>query len=745
MTLIISMSIPISIIITLGVLYFTGISLNNLSLMGLMLAVGMLVDNSVVITESIYTQRQLDPDNPQDALIRGVKLVIKPVIAGTLTTVCVFLPVIVGEGNLLAIFLTHVAVAIIASLIISLMLSISVVPMAIGLFVKKQQSKTGGLEARFFNRWSQIKKRYKFLLIIGIYVLLYVLAKLMKMPAENFSIFAYVSLFFLFSLFLIRNYLSILKFFLKHRWLTFFSALMLVFVGMFCLKFMSQDDGTGQSVSRNFWFPYHVNGNYTLDRMKKDVDRVEDYLYANQEKFEIDSVYTYYNENGNATSMITLIDEDLATKTVSEVKKEILENMPEITIGSPSFQWRSNIGSQGIKLYLQGESAQFIREEMLDEVMFMLGNVEKVTNVQVEQKNNREELQVNVNRERALNLGLDPTVVAQSVSIAMRGMNLKEYVSETGEIPVKMRFYKKGQFEIDQLRNLPIKNADGVSIPLNNVAEIKSTSSPQRLFRLGRLNSVQIDLDVEDDSNVKEVREAITAMMENYNVPNGYSWTFNLEGNGANISLTDLVMPFVIALLVIFMVMAAMFESLLFPICVYNTILFSILGIFLFFAITGTTFNVMAGIGAMILIGVVVNNGIVLIDHINNLRKEGMNRFDAVVQGGLDRIRPVLMTVSTTVVGLLPLSVSVSAVGGGNGPSYFPMARAIIGGLTFSTIISLVLLPCIYCWLDDLSLWGKERFARVLNRLQGNRTVGVVAVKQNVNADLRSNTSHDEA
>ncbi len=716
MTLIISMSIPISIIITLGVLYFTGISLNNLSLMGLMLAVGMLVDNSVVITESVYTQRQLDPDNPKDALIKGVKLVIKPVIAGTLTTICVFLPVIVGDGNLLAIFLTHVAVAIIASLVISLMLSISAVPMAIGMFVKKQQVKTSGLEERIFARWAQLKKRYKILLVAGFYVLMYMLAKSMGMPSENFTIFAYVSLFFLFSLYLVKNYKRILTYFLSHRWKTVFSALLLIVISMSFYSSMKQDDGTGQNVSRSFWLPYHVRGNYTLDRMKKDIDRVENYLYANQEKFEIDSVYTYYNENGNATSMITLIDEAFATKTVAQIKKEILADMPEITIGAPSFQWRSNLGSQGIKLYLQGDSSEVLRNELLDDAMFILRNVDKVTNVQVEQKNNREELQVNVNRERALNLGLDPTAVAQSVSIAMRGMNLQEYISETGEIPVKMRFYQKGEFEIEQLRNLPIKNSDGVSIPLENVAEIKSTSSPQRLFRLGRMNSIQIDLDVEDDSNVKEIKDEIKAAMDRMNLPTGYSWTFNEDGSGVNISLLDLVAPFLIALCVIFMVMAAMFESLLFPICVYNTILFSILGIFFFFAITGTTFNVMAGIGAMILVGVVVNNGIVLIDHINNLRDEGMNRFEAVVQGGLDRIRPVLMTVSTTVVGLLPLSVSVSAVGGGNGPSYFPMARAIIGGLTFSTIISLVLLPCLYIWLDDLRLWGKDRLNNLASR-----------------------------
>lgn len=734
MTLIISMSIPISIIITLGVLYFTGISLNNLSLMGLMLAVGMLVDNSVVITESVYTQRLLDPENPRRALIKGVRLVMKPVIAGTLTTICVFLPVIVGEGNLLAIFLTHVAVAIIASLIVSLLLSISVVPMAINMFVKKQDIKSGGLEKRLAEKWRTIKLRYKLLLIVLLYGVLSFLAKAFNMPDENFTIFIYVSLFFLFSLFLLKNYPKILTYFLGHRWQTVFAGMILVGICMGFFFTMKQDDGTGQSVSRNFWLPYHVDGNFTLARMKKDVDRIEDYLYANQEKFEIDSVYSYYNENGFASSMITLIDEDKATKTVAQVKKEILADLPDIAIGSPSFQWRSSMGSQGIKLYLQGESSEYIRETLLDEVMFMLRNVDKVTNVQVEQKNNQEELQVVVNRERAMNLGLNPTEVAQSVAIAMRGMNLKEYVSEAGEIPVKMRFYKKGEFEIDQLKNLPIKNQNGLSVPLENVADIISTSSPQRLFRLERSNSVQIDLDVEDESNVKDIREAITKIMDGYNFPTGYSWTFNLNGNGANIQLSDLLMPFVIALLVIFMVMAAMFESLLFPICVFNTILFSILGIFFFFAITGTTFNIMAGIGAMILVGVVVNNGIVLIDHINNLRAAGMNRFDAVIQGGMDRIRPVLMTVSTTVVGLLPLSVSVSAVGGGNGPSYFPMARAIIGGLTFSTIISLVLLPCVYCWLDDLRRWGKDRVNKVVGQ---PRFEGGLAV--NTNSQTQSN------
>jgi HAE1 family hydrophobic/amphiphilic exporter-1 len=154
--------------------------------------------------------------------------------------------------------------------------------------------------------------------------------------------------------------------------------------------------------------------------------------------------------------------------------------------------------------------------------------------------------------------------------------------------------------------------------------------------------------------------------------------------------------------------MAALFESMLFPFSIIlGSIVFSIFGVFLFFAATGTTFSFMASIGIMILIGVVVNNGIVLVDHINNLRQEGVPRNEAIVEGGRDRLRPILMTVATTIVGLAPLAVGTTQVGG-DGPPYFPMARAIIGGLAFSTIVSLLVVPALYAYFDTLSAWGRK-------------------------------------
>ncbi|MCF6289302.1 MAG: efflux RND transporter permease subunit [Proteobacteria bacterium] len=661
-TLIVSLSIPISIVITLGVLYFLGLSLNVLSLMGLMLAIGMLVDNSVVISESILTKKNTGIYDITTSIKTGVSEVMVPVIAGTVTSICVFLPIVVSAEDMISLFMTHVAASIIAALIISLFLSITVVP----LIISRLQHKPAKVTTGWFDK-------------------------------------------------LKKSYTSALNFTLNHRWWTTLFILIIVAIGMFAKANMQEEEGFDQGSSRDFWLPYHVDGAFSLERLKKDVDKIENYLFANQQRFEISSVYSYYSENDFTGTKIYLVDEDQATKSVAEIKKEILKDLPKITIGTPSFRWqRSGGGNDSLSIYLQGDS-QEVLQQLLPAVLLDLKRVKGVSGAQVEHKNNREELQIIVDRERAVRLGLDPTTVAQSVSIAMRGMNLREMVTDTGELPVIMRFYKVGEFKMEQLHELPLKNRNGNQVTLATVAEIKHTSSPQSIRRHNRMGAIQIDIDLEDEVNKKDLKEEFKIIMDRVNFPSGYQWTFdgntmNLGAQGGNLAQNTLI-----AVFLIFIVMAALFESMLFPLCVITSIGFSYLGVFIFFALTGTQFTMMAGIGMLILIGVVVNNGIVLIDRINQLRINGLARNLAVLQAGKDRLRPILMTVATTVVGLIPLAVSVSSVGG-DGPAYFPMARAIIGGLTFSTIVSLLLLPSLYCWLDDLRAWSKDRlYTRTLN------------------------------
>ena len=402
-----------------------------------------------------------------------------------------------------------------------------------------------------------------------------------------------------------------------------------------------------------------------------------------------------------------LVDESEATRPLAEIKKEIIENLPQITIGKPSLRFGRGRGNDGMSVYLLGDS-QEVMLDMVPSILLELNRIEGVIGAQVDNRNQREELRIQVNRERAYRLGVDPNTVAQSVNIAMRGMNLRDLVTETGEMPVIVRFYETGEFKLEQLLNLPIKTRNGNQVSLETVADVINTNSPQQIRRYDRMGAVQIDVDLETDMNQTEIKNKVSAIMSQFYFPSGYSWTFDNDTRNRGGQSDSMASNIKVAIALIFIVMAALFESLLFPLCVISSILFSYIGVFFFFAITGTNFTIMAAIGMLILIGVVVNNGIVLIDHINQLRIRGLNRYDAVLQAGRDRLRPILMTVFTTVVGLIPLAMSVSQVGG-RGPAYFPMARAIIGGLTFSTVVSLLVLPSLYCWLDDLRAWTKER------------------------------------
>ena len=659
-TLLVSLSIPISIIITLGILYFLGLTLNILSLMGLMLAVGMLVDNSVVISESILTQRNNTKLSTVEAIKTGVSEVMVPVIAGTVTSVCIFLPIIFGTGDLLYVFLTHVAASIVAAMIISLFLAITVVPLIISKLKPKKKTK--------------IKKKDWF---------------------DRYK----------------HAYVKALKFTLNHRWYTALFIIIVLVIGMVSMSFMNDDDGFDQGVNRDFWLPYHVDGSFSLERLKKDVDKIENYLYAHQKEFEIKSVYSYYQEDDFVGSKIYLIDEENATKSVTQIKKEIMKDMPKITVGTPSFRWGRGGGSSdnnSMSIYLQGDS-QSVLQELLPPILLTLNRTEGVSGATVDKKNNRAELRIKVDRDRANRLGIDPMTIAQSVGMAMRGLNLRDIVTESGEMPVIMRFYKTGEFKMEQLSELPIKTNRGNQVTLATVAEIVNTSSPQSIRRYNRMGAIQIDIDLEDEVNKKEITKKFEAIMDAVNYPSGYKWTFDANSRNRGKQMEIIFNILKIAGVLIFIVMAALFESLIFPLIVITSILFSFLGVFIFFAITGTKFAIMAGIGMLILMGVVVNNGIVLIDHINQLRITGLARRVAILQAGRDRLRPIMMTVATTVVGLIPLSVSVSSVGG-DGPAYFPMARAIIGGLLFSTIISLLVLPSLYCWLDDLRAWTADRF-----------------------------------
>ncbi|WP_405222129.1 efflux RND transporter permease subunit [Lentisalinibacter sediminis] len=658
-TLIVMLAVPVSLVITLGVMYFSGLTLNILTLMGLMLAVGMLVDNSVVITESIFRYRQEYPDDPRRAALEGVDEVGLAVIASTATSVCVFLPIVFGEQIDITVFLWHVGVTISVAIVLSLLVSQTLIPLLASRVPAPPPPKAGSAIAILTDRYTRT------------------LAWTLRHP----------------------------------RWSALAAVLVLASPAAPVGLGMLQTDMFPQEPSRRLELIYHIDDIYPVERVEMAVDRMETFLFENAERLDIESVYSYY-DTGRAQSSILLTEGDAITVDAQTVMDTILEEMPELVIGRPDFQWQQQGGGPGFGITLTGESTERLAE-LAGEAWRVLSTVDALEGLTSDLVAGPKEVQVVVDRERAARIGLTSQAVGQAVSVAMRGQPLREFRTPDGEIGVRLAFREDDRQTMEQLANLTIMAPTGERVLLGTVADLHERTGPRQIRRTDRKTSVKISGSIDTDSSLSEIRPVVQQLMDQLDYPPGYGWSFG-EGVDRSDETRQLLMQnILLGVALIFIVMAALFESVLYPVSIMVSLIYSITGVVWFLALTGTTMSFMAMIGIMILIGIVVNNGIVLVDHINNLRRQGMPREQAVLEGARDRLRPILMTVATTILGLLPLAISTTKVGG-DGPSYFPMARAIIGGLAFSTVTSLLLVPLVYVSLDRARNWvGRvRRYAR---------------------------------
>jgi HAE1 family hydrophobic/amphiphilic exporter-1 len=614
----------------------------------------MLVDNAVVVTESVFRHRAMDPDNPYKATLVGVNEVGMAVIAGTLTTIIVFVPIMFGAKTDISVFMTHVGITIIVALLASLLIAQTLVPMLAARVPPPPEPEDGALISRLINR-----------------------------------------------------YVASLEWILTRPWKTFGAIILTCIVGISPLILdLIKFDAFPQDSGRRLYMPLHIEGQHPLERVEAAVDTIEDYLFENQEAFDIRSVYSYY-EKGEATAVILLTEDEAATLSTSEVIERIKANIPVIAIGKPSFEFDQQGGGDGFSLQISGDSTAILNEIGVD-VARSLASVTGLEDVRSDGELGEREIQVSVDRVRAAANGLTAMEIADAIGIAMRGENLREFRGDMGEVGVRLAFRESDKQSIDQLADLPLYTPDGRRITLGTVANFRIGTSPATIQRTDRQTAVILSANITDDESLETVRPRVEALMGEFDLPPGYAWKFGRGFDRQDETQQMMATNIILGIACIFLVMAALFESLLFPFSIIlGSILFSVFGVFLFFAATGTTFSFMASIGIMILIGVVVNNGIVLVDHINNLRQGGMPRNAAIIEAGRDRLRPILMTVATTIVGLAPLAVSTTQIGG-DGPPYFPMARAIIGGLAFSTVVSLLVVPALYAYFDTLAAWGRK-------------------------------------
>ena len=656
-TMIVSLAVPFSLVITLAAMYFLGFSLNILTMMGMMLAVGLLVDNAVVTTESIFRHRQINPGQPVNATLVGVREVGMAVLAGTLSTIIVFLPIVFGEKNGMSVFMVHVAVPIVVAMVASLLVAQTIIPTLTARFPAPPPIASGSRFARLQDWYARR------------------LEWMMTHPKKTAGLVV----------------------------LTLLSPVPLFATGLMKVDMFPQE------ASDRLQLPYHIEGSYPLARVEEAVNRVEAYLAGNKDRFGIDIVYSYYTPD-QAASVIRLKPRDELPMEPRELMKEIEKGLPEIIIGKPSFRFEENQGgTEGFSIQLSGDSTLRL-VDLSKELVRRLSGVEGFDSVRSTAQAGEQELRVNVDRARAAQLGLPTQAVAQTIAVAMRGDRLKEFRSSDREVQMRLAFRADARQTIEDLAETPLFMPDGTRTTLGAVAEFHVTNAARSIERVDRQTTVTVEGIISRDATMQEVRQRTEAVMKAFPMPAGYAWKFGRGVQDNDEAMRDMSINLVLAVVLIFLVMASLFESLMHPLSIVTSIVFAVVGVFWGLSLTGTPMTFMSMIGIMILIGVVVNIGIVLVAHILDLRHHGLERREAILRAGRDRLRPILMTTMTTLLAMAPLALGDTQIGG-DGPAYYPMARALMSGLAFGSFTSLFFVPMFYIWIDDLNGW-RQRVAQ---------------------------------
>lgn len=654
-TAIVALSIPFSVIAACGVLYFMGKSLNVLSMMGLMLGVGMLVDNAIVVLESIDRRQRTEPDSKK-AAEEGAGAVAMAVMASTLTSLIVFLPLIVGGKSELTIWLGEVGVAISLALACSLICSLTLIP----------------LMSAHFLKW--------------------------KEEAPNRLL-----------VWLEDRYVGLLAWTFAHRVKTF-----LVIVGLialtvvpFATKLVKTGVFSAQKNNRLF-LQYEFKDFSYKSASEEAVNQVEAHLQSKRKELGIESLYSYYTDNEAATT-ITFKSESLSDDEMSELRKSIRKDLPEIPGTRLYFDEDAEEGgssrSFAVKFFGQDSA---VLENLAREAERRLDTIEGIEDISTGLSRGRQEFQVRIDRARALKLGLTAQDLSDIFSFTLGGMRLRRFNAGDHEVETWLALRMEDRESLDDLRQLQIRTQSGQDVLLGDIATFELITRAQSIQRENRKVRAAVRATYEGEK-WEDVRKEITGLMDAFALPAGYSWSWDDRILEQDTQGKEMGVNFLLALALVYIVMASLFESLAQPFAILFSIPFALPGTVWLLAATRTPFNLMAQIGLLILMGIVVNNGIVLLDHLNQLRKAGVPRHEAILQAGRDRLRAILMTASTTIIGLVPLAVGGSNVGG---LFYYPLAITVMGGLMSSTFLTLLILPYIDLGVEGAAEWFRKVWKR---------------------------------
>lgn len=655
MTLVVSVAIPLSILGTCIFIFLSGRTLNVLTMMGLMLGVGMLVDNAVVVLESIH-RRHRRGAQPLAAAVFGTREVCRAVVASTLTTVIVFAPIVIAKSDEMGVWLSEVGVTVSVTLVISLLVSLTVVPL---LSVRMSRDGGGGEEAR----WLQALRR--------------AYMRLLHWTA-------------------IRHPAAVA--------LVILPLLLLITGAAMKITGFKPDTMGEQGIRReSLRVGFDYSGPVDMDASRRCIAKAADYLESRRQELGLRDVYSWYGTDAGAVTVF-FSEGVVSDAFFRRVREDLRQNLP--VQAGVTYRFGDDEGNEsGAKTFsvtIAGQETEFLTE-FAEEAKRRLAMIEGVGDLKSDADRGKSEIRIKVDPDQAGRFGISPASVSQIMGLTYRGVQLPRLQTGEKEIDLVVSLQPQDRESLENLSLLTVGAVQGQAVQLAQVADFEFGRSPERIMRRDQRTGVTVSGTWSGDK-LDDALKQIRPVMDSLGLPLGYGWNFGSEIVRSQQQQSDMGMNMILALFCVFFVMASLFESLVHPVVVMGTVPFASLGVFWLMMATGTPFNIMAMIGMVILIGIVVNNGIVLVDHINGLRKRGMGLEEAILAGSADRLRPILMTAGTTILGLLPLAVASGAHIGD--AEYYPMARAISGGLFSSTLLTLLVMPAYYrlvnVWADRL-------------------------------------------
>lgn len=654
LTLLIAACIPVTLLMTVSALYFTGHTLNLLTLMGLMLAVGMVVDNAIVVVEAIYERRQRGEGLAQ-AAVDGASEVNLAITLSTLTSMVVFLPIILMSQDAdFSFFMGELGMPVVWALGASLVVALLYTPLATT-FLKDKAGTTlppapawvGWLERRYQAglRAALTHRTDTLLAVVGMIFLTVVL------PAQSVS----------------------------------------------CEE--SADGNIGDFVVR-----LDVPLEFTYAERLKVIETYEKWVDAHDASWGVRTHRAELDATSSFGRIYVYLDEEPAEGQLDRalVLEQARAELPKIAGVDAGIGWSQGSGNENttITVTLSGEDVGTL-ETLGLEVRRRLKGVPGVVGATNDQEEGGgEELRLRADRDALARGGLDARSVGQTVGFALRGTLLPRYHEADKEVDVVARFRYEDRQDIDRLLDFPLWSpATGASQPLRTVVQPEVAPGLGTIRREDRITSYPITVELKPGTEPGEVQTAIAGALQGLDLPRGYDWSLDGRAFGSMEDDQARNLALLLSIVFVFLIMGVLFESFLLPFSIITSIPMALLGVYWTLYLTGTPLDLMAGVGLVILIGVVVNNGIVLIDLVTRLRAEGMSRVDALVEAGGRRLRPILMTALTTIIGLMPMALGDSTF---VGIPYAPLGRVVAGGMVTGTVLTLFLVPFLYTVLDDI-------------------------------------------